>query len=96
MKNTVETLLRAMKANGYKWSFAIPNEEVIFVQKVLNLKGKSDNELFELWNRVDDELVEIIHSNEEGSELYELERDYGVTVLTIINGSKSFNQGILY
>lgn len=96
MKNTVETLLRAMRANGYEWSFAIPEEEVVFVQKVLNLKGKTDDELFELWNNVSDALDEILYSSTQSDELYELERNYGITVLTIINGSKSFKHGILY
>lgn len=91
MKKQMINLLNGMKAKGYKYSWVIPEDEVIYVQKELNLKEKTDDELFELWNTVEETLSELLDS-----QLYELVKDYKITILTIINESKSFKTGIKY
>lgn len=90
MKQQILDLLNEIESKGYDHnSFFIPNELVELIQKELNLKNYSDEGLYDLWFEVDAAL------NNLRKEHRSLVLDWKHVILTVINESKSFKQGIL-
>lgn len=77
-----------------EYSMTISENAIKVIQRMMDLDRYDDEGLFILWNEVS-KIKSYIYDEKQGTEEYNLLRSWGITILEVINNSKSFNGGIL-
>lgn len=95
MKDKLMKVYDLMEKDIDHTNLFIPANLIVKVQMELGLKGMTDDELYELWFTVNN-LTDELYEEYQGEEEYNIIRNNHISLLEIINSSKSFKLGILY